>query len=174
MSSPASAASHHPPAPRHPPASLAAHPPSAGAAPPEWHRQSRLLLGALPGAVPCARLHTKHIIKEWHLDQLADEAELVVSELVTNALHAAQALPEPQPIGLRLLGGTRRLMIEVWDGHHTPPDPQPPQASEESGRGLLLVASFRQQWGYYHPGTGGKVVWAILATSPGPASGDPT
>jgi hypothetical protein len=59
-------------------------------------------------------------------------------------------------------------MIEVWDAHSAPPEPQPPETDEEGGRGLLLVASFSQQWGYYHPGTGGKVVWAIVnVTSPG-------
>ncbi len=173
MSGPASAASRHSPAPRHPRGDPAGHPASAGTAPPEWYRQSRLPLGALPGAVPCARLHTKHIVKEWHLDLLASPAELVVSELVTNAVHASQALPEPQAIGLRLLGSSQRFMIEVWDAHNAPPDPQPSGTDEEGGRGLLLVASFSQQWGYYYPSTGGKVVWAILTTSPRPASGDP-
>jgi anti-sigma regulatory factor (Ser/Thr protein kinase) len=160
-------------APRHPPGNPAAYPPTSRTTPPQWHRHSRLPLGALPGAVPCARLHTKHIIKEWHLDPLTDPAELIVSELVTNALHASRALPEPQPIGLRLLGSSHQLMIEVWDACHAPPDPHPPQAGEETGRGLLLVASFSQQWGYYHPTTGGKVVWAILTTPPHPASGNP-
>jgi len=88
-----SSARRHSLAPRHSPGNPAAHPATGGPTPPEWHRQSRLPLGALPGAVPCARLHTKHIIKEWHLDPLADPAELIVSELVTNALHASRALP---------------------------------------------------------------------------------
>ena len=51
-----------------------------------WPLRSFLELGALPSAVPCARLHTRHLLWEWHLTGLRDSAELVVCELVTNAI----------------------------------------------------------------------------------------
>ena len=51
-----------------------------------WPLRSFLELGALPSAVPCARLHTRQLLWEWQLADLADSAELVVSEIVTNAV----------------------------------------------------------------------------------------
>jgi anti-sigma regulatory factor (Ser/Thr protein kinase) len=54
------------------------------------------VLGALPNAVPCARLHASLVLAEWGLKALAETAELIVSELVTNAVRASAALPERQ------------------------------------------------------------------------------
>lgn len=53
-----------------------------------WPVRSSLELGALPTSVPCARLHTRHLLWEWGLDGLVEPAELLVSELVTNAVRA--------------------------------------------------------------------------------------
>ena len=57
-----------------------------------WPLRSFLELGALPGAAPCARLHTRHLLGEWHQAALTASAELVVTELVTNAVKASQSL----------------------------------------------------------------------------------
>ena len=54
-----------------------------------WEFQSVLAIGALPTATPCARLHARNIACEWGLHDLADIIELVVSELVTNAVKAS-------------------------------------------------------------------------------------
>src|SRR5258705_9630884 len=56
--------------------------------PGQWPLQSRLELGTLPGAVPCARLHARLVLTEWGQSALADSVELIASELMTNALHA--------------------------------------------------------------------------------------
>ena len=56
----------------------------------QWPLHSFLELGALPGAVPCARLHARHLLWEWGLAALTDSTELVVSELVTNAIRASR------------------------------------------------------------------------------------
>ena len=53
--------------------------------------QTSLVLGALPTAVACARLHTRNVMYEWGLATIADSVELVVSELVTNAVRASTA-----------------------------------------------------------------------------------
>src|SRR5579862_5146488 len=53
-----------------------------------WPLCSYLELGALPTAVPCARLHARHVLWEWGLNGLAADTELLVSELVTNAIKA--------------------------------------------------------------------------------------
>jgi len=53
-----------------------------------WPLSAHLPLGALPTAVPCARGYTRAILDEWNLADLADAAELIVSELVTNSVQA--------------------------------------------------------------------------------------
>jgi anti-sigma regulatory factor (Ser/Thr protein kinase) len=75
---------------------------------------SSLELGALPTAVGCGRDHTKVILKEWGLGHLIDDAALLVSELLTNALRASWgALQPPPPLVLLLLSDGQRLVIEA-------------------------------------------------------------
>jgi anti-sigma regulatory factor (Ser/Thr protein kinase) len=140
--------------------------PSPGG-PPAWPLLSNLELGALASAVPCARLHTTHILREWNLEHLADNAELIVSELATNALKASWSLHGTPPITLRLRADRESLIIAVADALPAPPQPQPHEIDADSGRGLEIVAVLSESWGYYHPESGGKVVWALL-TSPVP------
>ena len=146
-----------------------------GAAPTDqhpWPMTSRLELGSLPTAVPCARLHTKHIVKEWNLAHLTDTAELIVSELVTNALRASRSLPDLPPVILRLLASPEQLIIKVWDASSTPPSQRPHGIDAESGRGLEIVSYLSEDWGFYHPDMGGKVVWATLAARSDTPDGD--
>jgi len=98
-----------------------------------------LELGALPGAVPCARLHTRQVLWEWQLTRLSDNAELLVSELVTNAVAASESLPQCSPVRLWLLARTGLLVVMVWDGSPKPPVPADAGGYAENGRGLLLV-----------------------------------
>src|SRR5712691_7194412 len=51
-----------------------------------WPLRNYLEFGALPGAVPCARLHTRKLLWEWRLSDVVDDVELLVSELFTNAI----------------------------------------------------------------------------------------
>lgn len=133
--------------------------PSAGAA---FHRTSLLELAPLPGATPCARLHAVSILHEWGLRHLADDAALIVSELVTNAADASIVLPDRPPVALRLLASERSLVIEVWD--HSPHDlahlDTGPDA--ECGRGLTVVAALSTRWGCERTGRRRKAVWAEL------------
>jgi anti-sigma regulatory factor (Ser/Thr protein kinase) len=134
-----------------------------------WPLSDFLELGALPGAVPSARLHARHILWEWGPVApitLTDDVELVVSELVTNAVTAAQALPQPAPVRLWLLSDSRDVLVVAWDASPRPPAPADPDLLGESGRGLLLVQALSQRWGSYPtPRHGGKVVWALCGTS---------
>ena len=68
---------------------MGTHLPGPTAPNPCYVRQSHLVLAALPSAVPRARLHARLVLAEWDLKPLADTAELIVSELVTNAVRAA-------------------------------------------------------------------------------------
>jgi anti-sigma regulatory factor (Ser/Thr protein kinase) len=136
-----------------------------------WPLRSYLELGVLPSAVPCARLHAKHLAWEWKLDDLTETIELLVSELTTNALQAVTGQEHPTFIWLRLSSDQAHVLIEVWDADPRPPATRPlggdgvPAVDEEGGRGLFLVATLSQDWSWYPvPQLGGKVVWCELAT----------
>lgn len=139
-----------------------------------WPLQSHLELGALPTAVPCARLHARQMLWEWGLDGLSETAELLVSELVTNAVKATAGQDLPLPVRLRLSSDKDRLLIEVWDADPRPPvlpglaDDGTPAPADEGGRGLFLVATLSHRWNWYAPREwGGKVVWSELQLSAG-------
>jgi anti-sigma regulatory factor (Ser/Thr protein kinase) len=124
---------------------------------------SALEFAPLPTAVPCARLHAVHVLHEWGLRDLAANAQMVVSELITNAIDASTLLPERPPVSLRLLLTGKSLVIEVWD--HSPLDLEPREADadDECGRGLTVVAALSDRWGWERTGRDRKVVWAELA-----------
>jgi anti-sigma regulatory factor (Ser/Thr protein kinase) len=141
---------------------------------------SDLALTARPDAARQARLHVARILREWNLAGLADTAELLVSELVTNAVRATAELlavapaegPAPaDPSGrlgtirLRLSRRGERLRIEVWDADDRPPEPRTADAEAEGGRGLPLVAALSADWGWRPVQDGGKVVWCEPAGS---------
>src|SRR3984893_5052773 len=130
----------------------------------QWPLRSFLELGALPGAVPCARLPARELMWEWGLKGLRDDVEILVSELVTNAVAAARSGAQGLPVRLWLLCDKARVLIVVWDGCPQPPVRIDAQGEAESGRGLLLVETISDQWGSYPaPATGGKAAWAVTA-----------
>ena len=152
---------------------LAAHPLDPGQTP-----HTHLELGALPTAVPCARLHVKHVLREWHLQELADTVELIVSELVTNAVRASAGLiasqfaghwaPGRPPVRLWLAADGQHAVIQVWDADDHMPARQDAGPDAEGGRGLQLVESLAAEWGAYMPeASSGKVVWAVVSAPPG-------
>jgi anti-sigma regulatory factor (Ser/Thr protein kinase) len=124
---------------------------------------SALGFAPLPTTVPCARLHAVHVLHEWGLRHLADDAALVISELMTNAVDASVVLPERPPVALRLLANERSLRIEVWDQSPLDVEPREPDAGAECGRGLTVVAALSDRWGCERTGYQRKVVWAELA-----------
>lgn len=103
------------------------------------------------------------------------EIEVVVSELVTNALRHALPANTPRtpeqspPVRLHLMRWTERLVCAVRDpSHDSPIASDTDDFSAESGRGLFLVDSFSDGWGW-HPLAGtlsGKVVWALFRLQP--------
>ncbi|MGA5894526.1 ATP-binding protein [Streptomyces venetus] len=129
---------------------------------------------ALPAryeAVREARQFTRGTLDQWDMGDSFDDVCLVVSELVTNALR--HGLPgstpgvnghEP-PVRLHLMRWTERLVCAVRDpSHDSPVARETDDFSSESGRGLFLVDSFSDSWGW-HPLAGalsGKVVWAMF------------
>jgi len=106
------------------------------------------------------------ILKEWNLANVADDAEMIVSELATNALKATWSLTDAKPIVLHLLADHGCLTIQVWDALPVAPDPQPHAIDAETGRGLMLVDTLSDEWGSYRT-LAGKAVYFTLAFQPG-------
>ncbi|MEE1807727.1 SpoIIE family protein phosphatase [Streptomyces sp. BE133] len=105
-----------------------------------------------PAAVAGVRARTARLLRTWGLEELQMTTELIVSELVTNALRHATG-----PIRLRLLRQSV-LICEVSDASSTSPRLRHARTTDEGGRGLFLVAQLTHRWGTrYTPE--GKIIW---------------
>ncbi|MFE4963158.1 SpoIIE family protein phosphatase [Streptomyces sp. NPDC056660] len=110
-------------------------------------------LSSDPAAVRIARKAAARQLSEWGLEHLVATVELIVSELVTNAIRYGGG-----PIRLRLIQH-QVLTCEVSDSNTSHPRPRQPHIIDEQGRGLFLVAQLSRRWGS-RSATDGKVVWA--------------
>ncbi|MCX4538369.1 SpoIIE family protein phosphatase [Streptomyces sp. NBC_01669] len=124
-----------------------------------------------PTAVAPLRAACARQLESWGLDQVAFTAELILSELVTNAIRYGT-----EPIRLRLLYDRDSLICEVSDGSSTSPHLRRAATTDEGGRGLFLVAHFARRWGTRYTARG-KVIWTEqslddAAAGPGDAMGD--
>ena len=127
-----------------------------------WPLQDFLELGALVSAVPCARLHARQVLWEWRIGNLGDSAELLVTELITNAVRASRETGRDSVVRLWLLSDSAQILILVWDASPQPPVLTDASDEAEHGRGLMLVDAVSEQWGWYsREASDGKFVWAI-------------
>ncbi|GGR49752.1 hypothetical protein GCM10010497_61370 [Streptomyces cinereoruber] len=109
-----------------------------------------------PAAVAGARRFAADTLTAWGLDALSFTTELIVSELVTNAIRYGRS-----PIRLRMIRQST-LTCEVSDANSTAPHLRRARTYDEGGRGLLLVAQLAERWGTRHHREG-KVIWAEQA-----------
>lgn len=132
-------------------------------------RQPHLEMTAWPGAVPCARHHARQLLWDMGLKELIEPAELVVSELMTNAVRASGGLDAPGTtenarsiVRLWLSVDDDSVLVLVWDACPARPQRQELQPAAESGRGLYLVDVLSAAWGCFEIASQpGKVVWAL-------------
>ncbi|WP_306188899.1 sodium/proline symporter PutP [Streptomyces sp. MK5] len=110
-------------------------------------------LPADPAAVAHARDLAAQKLTEWGIPDLTFTTELIVSELVTNAIRHAAG-----PVCLRLIRD-RGLICEVSDASSTSPRLRHARTTDEGGRGLLIVAQMARRWGTRYTKTG-KIIWA--------------
>ncbi|MBU3867022.1 ATP-binding protein [Streptomyces sp. 4503] len=116
-----------------------------------------------PEAAALARRMVRTVLDTWHLPQLADDAALVTSELVANAVDHARGRC------MRLTvtrAGEYRVRLAVIDKSHDEPVRKAPIPSEERGRGLAVVDAFSAAWGV-DPLPWGKRVWSELEAGMG-------
>ena len=112
-----------------------------------------------PAAVAEARAFACRTLTAWHLDDLAFAVELIVSELVTNAIRYAR-----RPWHLRLIRDAGNVLCEASDASSTAPHLRRARVFDEGGRGLFIVAQLARRWGTRHTGTG-TTIWAEVASA---------
>ena len=113
---------------------------------------------AEPRTVGVARAAVQESCQRWGYGQLSADAELIVSELVCNAVRHAGT-----DIGLTLITRREGLRLEVSDSSTRPIRPRIATPSDEGGRGLALVDALASHHGVRNS-PGGKTVWAELDT----------
>ena len=121
----------------------------------------RAWLEATLEAPAAARILVAHACRAWDLGDIADVAELIITELSTNAIRHARTEME-----VRLNLSRRYLHLAIRDRNPAPPRLGTDDGSmREEGRGLLVIEALAAAWGYT-PTVDGKVVWATLSTVP--------
>ncbi|MFI5634946.1 SpoIIE family protein phosphatase [Streptomyces sp. NPDC051664] len=127
------------------------------------HCLATWLLDQDPTAAATARGHIRRTLADWNVDEdTAYAAELIVSELITNAIRYGAP-----PLQLRLIKN-HTLTCEVHDAAATSPQLRHARTVDEGGRGLFIVAQLAQRWGTRYTAEG-KTVWSEQAL-PAPAS----
>lgn len=111
-----------------------------------------------------ARAWTRAVLAAWGLGHFAGDAELVVSELVTNAVQASSSAGVLDPVRVCLTTIGTQLLVQVRDGCPAFPVRGYAGVSAEAGRGLMIVGHIAAEIGCHRtPGMPGKVVWCLIA-----------
>jgi anti-sigma regulatory factor (Ser/Thr protein kinase) len=125
-------------------------------------------LSARPEEARTARHFVRELLTCWGLEALADDAEVIVDELVVNAvLHGTRAGLQYGATGgsvlrLCMLRRAGEVMLAVVDPGNETPVPRQPDWGGESGRGLQIVGALSHVWGWSPIAGHGKAVWAVL------------
>ncbi|GAA3501750.1 SpoIIE family protein phosphatase/ATP-binding protein [Streptomyces prasinosporus] len=115
-----------------------------------------------PAAVAPVRSACARKLADWGLDDISFATELILSELITNAIRYGG-----DPVTVRLMRG-RSLICEVSDGSSTSPRLRRAKTTDEGGRGLFLVAQYAERWGTRYT-SAGKVIWTEQSLHDGAA-----
>ncbi len=127
-------------------------------------------LNPVPEECRNARQFVRELLTCWGLSYLSDDAELIIAELVGNAVrHGLRAAPQirragasPSALRLCLLRRVGEVMLAVTDPSDDIPQPKAASDSGESGRGLQIVGALSYVWGWSPIEGSGKAVWAVL------------
>jgi two-component sensor histidine kinase len=133
----------------------------------------RVFLAIGPESAKCARDFTKSTLRDWGLEEVGQEAALIASELVTNAIRHGRcggtgdaSRAEDPKVELSWQRQASRVVCMVTDRSPLPPVLGAADFEAESGRGLQVVAALAAAWGWMMLGAGSKAVWAALGVLP--------
>ncbi len=143
-----------------------------------------------PSSAAIARDRLVRLLGQWGHDDLAETAELILTELMANAGKATVGFYDlgvdaddahsllyemltasDESIEVDVYRSPDAIGLAVWDRLRTPPQLREADEDDVGGRGLALINALAAGWGYGWPRTGGKVVWAtLIASSTSPTS----
>ncbi|WP_051451688.1 ATP-binding protein [Actinospica robiniae] len=137
---------------------------AAGSA--ETVRTAMFRFDPVPESAGKARRSARTVLSTWGLQALCEDVDLVVSELITNALLHTGLGPggAPTPVRLELELDGDALTCRVVDSSPLPPQPEEADHDAESGRGLILVEALADAWDWEDLPEG-KAVWARFLLS---------
>lgn len=113
-------------------------------------------------APAAARLYVRDQLRAWGLSAMADDLELCVSELVTNAITHGNG----GHVALLVELTGQAVVTKVWDGSPDLPCARGAGPQDDSGRGLMLVDALASRHGWYPAPGGGKIVWSEFDIAP--------
>jgi anti-sigma regulatory factor (Ser/Thr protein kinase) len=127
----------------------------------------------VPEEARTARQFVRELLTCWGLGYLCDDAELIIAELVGNAVrHGMRTAPPFVHVGasapalrLCLLRRIGEVMLAVTDPSDEAPAPKAPSSDGENGRGLQIVGALSFVWGWSPIEGNGKAVWAVLKSA---------
>lgn len=130
-------------------------------------------LSPVPEEARTARQFVRELLICWGLGHLTDDAEMIIAELVGNAVrHGMRSASQVIPLGkgspvlrLCLLRRAGEIMLAVTDPSGEAPTPKAPSTDGESGRGLQIVGALSHIWGWSPIEGNGKAVWAVLKSA---------
>jgi anti-sigma regulatory factor (Ser/Thr protein kinase) len=125
------------------------------------------MLPGIPSSVRIARFHVRATLAFHDLGQFADDAAVITSELVTNAVqHGCRDMTETIGVTVAWTSDSDAVIVAVSDPSPHGPVMRTASTDSEDGRGLRIVESLSAHWSW-HPEPGGKAVYAILAEEKG-------
>ncbi|WEV28763.1 ATP-binding protein [Streptomyces sp. 71268] len=136
---------------------------------------SALRLDGTAQNIPASRRFVRATLRAWDLGAYLDDAEIITTELVANAHQHAFGAAHPhagQHAWLALIRKANALLCAVADPSPRAPVVGPDDPLAEQGRGLHIITRLSESWGWSHPTSTGKTVWARIPTIAG--AGGPT
>jgi anti-sigma regulatory factor (Ser/Thr protein kinase) len=124
-------------------------------------RRTYLEVEAHPAVVTHARKLTRNTLALWELSHTVDNAELIVSELLTNAITATESMPFRAHVGVLITADPSQLLLLVWDPSPELPVRQDHDDVAPDGRGMQIIEALAARWGSCADSRG-KVVWAAM------------
>ncbi|MFI9366087.1 ATP-binding protein [Kitasatospora sp. NPDC053057] len=132
-------------------------------------RESQARYQRHPSAVKAARFRAAELTEEWGLQPHADDVQLILSEVLTNAVRHGAG----RQVAVSYHLDAARLRVEVRDQGDAIPCPRSADGEAEDGRGLMIVQGLASRWGV-NDRVIGKAVWFEIDVPPVPATNEPS
>ncbi|MFD5425963.1 ATP-binding protein [Streptomyces sp. NPDC127084] len=131
------------------------------------HEHAERSFTADPASIAEVRSFAERTLKAWHMTAQADDVQLCVSELASNAVNHGTRPGSPSAFRVRMDASDARIRIEIEDSDPlTAPRVRQAAHGDTGGRGMQIVDALASAWGYENHAPEGKAVWSEFHTTP--------